>query len=222
MLDFHFERDTHIYRDDEGHRVLSVTQILQFAGLIDYSHIPLDILERKARIGTLVHEATEIYEKEGSLAGVEIPPECQPYVDAYMRFRDTGRFQVRMTEHQCIADVHGIRYGMKLDNEGLLDDAPTLLEKKCTAEFHPAWGPQTAAYDRGIGRPQGYATRRRVALHLKPDTYFQLHPLDEPSDFSTFVNAHSLAAWKINKGLIRTIDLGQTYPFAASSEMVVA
>jgi hypothetical protein len=57
-----FDAATHTYRLD-GELVPSVTTVLKSVGLVEYSHIPQDVLQAAAHRGTAVHYALELLDR---------------------------------------------------------------------------------------------------------------------------------------------------------------
>ncbi len=199
-ISFSFDEATHTYRDDSGLVLPSVTQILKANGFINFDGVPPMILERKCRLGTLVHELTELYDQGESLEAFEVPDLVMQYAEGWANFRWDSGFEPALIEHQMIGEIHGMRYGMRLDVEGTMNGDPYIIEKKCGASESPVWGLQTAAYDLGRhGRP----TVRRAAVQLGPQfpRNYKLFPYPEPSDYQIFTAALAQTVWKQNHGL---------------------
>jgi hypothetical protein len=200
-----FEQEEHVYTVD-GRRVLSVTQILQYAGYIGYAGINPAILAHAAWRGTLVHEATAHMDRGVDVySAFDLPEEIIPYVSAYEKFVREFEFipEVDQVERPRVVTIHGIEYAMTPDAVGLVRGIPTVIERKCTAAVHPSWGVQMAAYEAGIKRPSGYRNYQRIAVQLKPDATFKPHLFEDPSDFDYFAHAHGTTAWKLNNRLIK-------------------
>lgn len=206
VVDCHFERDAHSYLAGDGMRVPSVTQVIQLAGLHNYDGIPAATLDHAAWRGTLVHEATAHHDQGVDVeVFFDLPEECLPYFRAYKQFLSDTGFTADSTETEKprIVTVNGMTYGMTPDRVGTLDGIPTVLEIKNTAAVHPCWGIQLAGYEQGIQRPARYRDYQRVAVQLKPDETYRLHSFTDPSDFSLFAHAYSVAAWKLNNRITK-------------------
>lgn len=202
----HFEQDSHSYTVEGGRRVMSVTQVLQIAGLHSYDGIPPAILAHAAWRGTLVHEATAHFDRGVDVdAMFELPDEVVPYYRAWQAFVREYDFipDPTETERPRVVTVRGIEYAMTPDAIGLMRGIPTVVEKKCTVAVHPCWGIQLAGYEAGAKRPAGYRNYQRVAVQLRPDATFKPHLFEDPSDFDMFAHSHSVAAWKLNHRLVK-------------------
>jgi hypothetical protein len=210
-----FLRDSHSYVVDGGRRVISVTQVLQFAGAISYAGIPPAILQEASERGTLVHElcarldlgddvsSIKLITPEGEEA--EMPDKFMAYVSGWQKFVSEYQFipDQSETERPRVVTVGGIEYAMTPDAIGTMRGIPTVIERKCTAAPHACWGLQLAAYEAGAKRPQGYRNYQRVAIQLKPDATFRPHLFEDPADFGVFAAMHATATWKLNNRLIK-------------------
>lgn len=194
---FQFVQDGHQYLQD-GVRVPSVTQILQAAGLVDYSHIPESVLDHKAEIGTAAHAAAHFLD-EGDLNWATVDGEVEPYVRGWEKFLGETGFVPRMIEQRGIATLRGMRFGYTLDREGILNGRDTLIELKCTAGIEVSWGPQTAAYETALRLQDGKA-RPRIVVHLHKDASYSLIPLNDLDDYKVFEWALGIESWKRAKG----------------------
>lgn len=195
---FTFVPETHEYFNERRVLVPSVTQILAGVGLVDYSQVRDEVLERKAEIGVAAHAACHYFD-EGDLNLTSLDPVVLPYVNAWVLFRQECRFNLELVEHQGIAVVDGMEYGFKLDRLGMLNGRPTLLEIKCTAAVEMSWGPQLAGYDLAT-RATTKTAMLRVAVHLKPNGKYKLERYDDPRDYQIFKWALGITHWKLAKG----------------------
>ena len=202
---FTFTPETHIYADANGIMRPSVSQVIKGEGLISFAGISPSVLERKRQLGTLVHKVTELYDQGEDLNEYEIPNEVWPYVEGYLNFRNDCQFDPRLIEHRVLAQVHGMWYGMCLDRRGQIDGVDHVIELKCGASEHPAWGVQLAAYCMGLdlGSTNKLKYPERAAVQLGPQfpRGYKTHPYTEQSDYTEWVNCLSSSIWKINKRL---------------------
>jgi hypothetical protein len=202
---FQFVPEEHAYIQD-GVRIISVTQILNAVGLVDYSHIPESVLDHKAEIGTAAHAAAHYFD-EGDLNWSTVDPEVAPYVQAWIKFREETQFIPRLIEQRGIAKLRGMSYGYTLDREGVLNGRDTLLEIKCTAGVEISWGPQMAAYELALRSQDGKA-RQRIAVHLQKDGTYVLVPLNDIADYKVFEWALGIESWKRLKGKVNKYGYG--------------
>jgi hypothetical protein len=122
----------------------------------------------------------------------------RPYLASWRQFRAQSGFVPVLSE----ARVHSRRYGFAgtLDLFGVMNDSPTLIDAKRTAQVPRSAGPQTAAYQIALreSRPEAIADAielgvvgmniMRFALHLTPGRW-QLVPFRNPNDQRVFLSA---------------------------------
>lgn len=200
--DVFFEPDAHAYIDTDGSRLMSITQAIKIAGLIDYSMVSPDVLEFAKWRGKMVHKATALYDQGFSLAEYIIPVECEPYIDAYALFCREMKFvpDPNWVEKPMIVELFGHRIGMTPDVVGTIYGVPTVVERKCTSAAHPSWSVQTAGQALGL-RAAGLQIRDRLAVQLLKTGRYRLHPHTDAGDFQTFADAYRIAAWKLKHNL---------------------
>jgi hypothetical protein len=159
----------------DGQRLPSVTQILQSAGLIDYSMVPRDLLEKAKARGTRVHLACA-YLDEGDLDPRSVSEEDAGYVAAYERFKRETSFEPRLIEHRVYH--RSLRYAGTLDRTGTIGQQLFLIDIK-TGDPQPSAFVQLAAYHACCLFEDFVFCRRRV-LHLRADgTYALIAPKDD-------------------------------------------
>lgn len=180
-----FDAVAHRYTVD-GRELISVTQALTEAGLIDsrwYS-------EHGATRGTAVHAAVQAFNATGEVPTDDV---CAPFFDAYLAFQMQAGFDVEAAEERIYDQLRG--YAGTLDLRGRFrsqTDGSDLIDIKTGSV--PAWvGYQTAAYARllNTARP-----RRRWALNLRADGTYRLAPLIKRSDEQIFLAALTVAQAK--------------------------
>lgn len=201
-----FSEETHTYRDERGCALPSVTQALKANGIISFDGIQAGVLERKRRLGSLVHKVAELWDLGEDLSDFEVPEAVLPYLDGYVNFRNDSGFFPDMVEFKTLGNIYGMIYGMTLDRTGPIDGVNHILELKCGASSHPAWGVQLAAYDMGLHNKEMLP---RVALQLGPQfsRNYKLHHYTEPADYQIWASALATTIWKMNKGLFAIEDI---------------
>jgi hypothetical protein len=185
-----FDPETHVYRWDDA-VVPSVTQVLESAGIIDYSSIPRGIRDYALQRGSLVHRACELWD-EGDLDMDTLSDVLAPYVRAYIDFRETTGFTPILSEYRAYSTRWG--YAGTLDRLGQVGNRLWLIDLKSGGM--PRWARlQTAAYHELI---KGlHPCVERYALRLDKDGRFYLSdPFTDPSDFYVFTCALQIARWK--------------------------
>jgi hypothetical protein len=113
-----FDAATHRYTLD-GVPLPSVTGILEWAHLIDFSRIPQDIRSAALTRGTAVHQACHYY-NEGDLdvAGFEQDfPTYWPYLSAWITFRRDSGFVLEESLEHLGTLTHIKRYAVRLKKD---------------------------------------------------------------------------------------------------------
>lgn len=189
-----FDADRHVYQLAD--RVLpSVTQILQEAGVADFSApwFTSDVLTR----GTFVHQAIML-DNEGDLDESTLDEQLVPYVSGWRRFVAESHCAIEHWERPICDPVLG--YAGTLD--GIVRmlfggrEQRVLIDVKCG--LYPSAGPQTAAYRRCAAAL--YSTPvvlQRAVVELPGDGSYRLHPLtDHTGDEALFLAALRIVHWR--------------------------
>lgn len=201
-----FDEATHSYTI-EGRSVPSVTRVLDHAGLVDFSMVQREILERKSKIGRLVHMATEYFDK-GDLDWESLDDYTRGRTEAWMNFRKDTGFTPRLIEERCVANVNGMSYGLTIDREGMMGKHETIIELKTSAAAEPWWAIQTAGYALGVPDFEGkvnspralFARRRRIAVQLFADGRYKKFDYPESQDAEVFLASLFISHWKLQHG----------------------
>jgi hypothetical protein len=197
-----FEPEGHIYRDAQGIRVLSVTQVFEMLGLVSYKGIDPEVLERKSQIGIAVHKAIE-YLLQHKLDWDTVDEAAMNYVvGAELWFRNM-KFELEACEQQGIHLAHGMKYGFQYDQRGSIiyqgRRRPVVVDLKTAVKESPTWALQTAGYT--LAAPKIAEPYLRVVLHLQKDGRVKPLYYDDPQDEKTFLYMAYCAIWKQNHGL---------------------
>ena len=194
----------HVYRNAQGLRVPSVTQALAFVGLVDFSRVNPDVLQRKRLIGIAVHAACEYIdspEKGGDLDWGTVHPDVVPYVLAYEKFCSEVKFQVQAVEEAGICKAFGMEFGYRIDRRGVFADGmPAIVELKCGYKEEVSWPLQLGAYT--LPSPKlttgKYKEYFRLAVQLRKDASYKVHSYEKPSDQRHFLSCLSITWLKMN------------------------
>lgn len=186
----HFDEASHAYTLD-GLRLPSVTQILAPIKP-DFAMVPRSVLESKRALGVAVHLACEIVDDGDD---VDVAPEVEPYLAAWLRFRDTQVSEIVMNEQRLASKT--LRFAGTLDRlvrdrEGAL----WLIDLKTAAEAHASWGVQLAGYLILLRESMPAEAVRRAALMLHNDASYSLIRYENPNDEPAFRACLSIAHWK--------------------------
>lgn len=201
-----FDDAAHIYRDEKGQFVPSLTQILGLCGFYDYSMVPRDVMEKAAERGTLVHSIAEMHARYGCIDETWVTDEVKPYVDAYLKFiAETGFTpDPDVTEQPMIANFHGMKFGVKPDVIGKRNGSkhPTVMEIKTVATAQPTtWAIQTVGQAIAKFGEHRYVEAIRQALQLKPDGNYRLFTFgDHLVDGRRFYSALDVVWTRLDMG----------------------
>ena len=198
-----FDDAEHVYKDKRGRRIASATQVFALLGMIDYSRVREEILERKSQLGVAVHAAVQ-YLCEGCLDWDTVDPVALPYVVAAEYWIKEQGFTSIAQEEQGIAEVNGMMFGFMMDNRGTMmykgRHRHVILDyKTCVAES-PTWPLQTAAYALAAPKLPNGEKYLRVILQLKADGKAKPYYFEDREDENSFLYALYVAIWMLNRG----------------------
>lgn len=181
---FRFHADPHCYTVG-GVLVPGVNAALRAGGEVaDLSFLS----DEYRRRGKAVHAATLHYDLTGEAP--TLPEDWQPYLQAYVRLRETVRCRWRALEQPRVSRVH--RYASTPDRVGTVTGVQAVVEIKTgyPAGFH---GPQLAGQDLLLPRGGVRSPRRRLGFYLRRDGSYRVEEFTDPADYMTFLRA--LARW---------------------------
>jgi hypothetical protein len=188
------------YRTPSGQLVPSVTTCLEVAGLTDLSMVPPTVLEELRLLGTAVHRACELRDRE-RLNRRSLTPAVAARLEQYERFLVNTGFVPVHIEHRMLDERLGLagmldRTGYFQDDDPALGTDLALVDLK--SSLFPSVGPQLAGYATLLGKP----AIPRYALVLTADNYL-LVPYTDRTDFACFQAALAVTHWKLARGMIR-------------------
>ncbi|MFA6142477.1 MAG: hypothetical protein WC738_04190 [Candidatus Omnitrophota bacterium] len=171
-----------------------VTEILRAEGLIDFSKVPQDIMERAQLFGTAVHSTTELWDK-GTLNLMKLDPLLIPYLEGWKKFiKDYGiSFKPDEIERQLIS----IKWGFKgtPDRWPIVQGKRTLIDLKSSTAMYPSTSIQTAAYQILL-EENGIKVQQRWGIQLNDKGIYKIIPYTKLSDRTVFLSALNLWKWK--------------------------
>ena len=150
-------RNTDLYKLN-GKRIPSVTEVLRFAGLTDYSHVAPEVLEKARLRGRFVADWIDQLHSGLIMPGEMVPPEHkenQHRISAYEEFIAKTGFQV--IGHEKVV-IGGEGYAGQYDLYGWLPRLISvrgnkispgwkLIDIKASYQINKTTGPQCAAYE---------------------------------------------------------------------------
>lgn len=182
-----FDPDRHEYRH-KGVLVPSVTQVL--AVLADFSMVNPDVLEWKRNLGTQVHAATALDDREDL---GDYDEQIDGYVQAWRNFRNVFRFEPLRIEETVFSAKHG--FAGTLDRIGLFQGNNALLDIKTGDTPILYAGPQTAAYlVASTGNER--LTMPRYMVRLFENGTYKLTQCKNKMDFQIFLNCLNIWKWR--------------------------
>jgi len=166
-----FDPATHCYRF-RGTRLISVTQAIQAAGLIDTEWYTEAARQRSRAVHLAVH-----FDAEGDLDESSVSPLIRPYLEAARSFKRDTRFVTELTEARVWALDAG--YAGTIDHLGCIAKNQRVLVDWKTGLI-PEWARlQTAGYAHTFPNGAGFI---RYAVQLKPDGGYKITSF-EPQAF---------------------------------------
>ena len=184
-----FDAHNHEYKLDDV-KLSSVTQILQGAGLSDFSKVNPDILERAKKFGTSTHLACQLYD-ENRLDIKSLDIALEPRLEAWILFkRDFGISKFKEIEKQ----VYSIKYQYAGCLDRLtMDDA--LIEIKTCTTIPKTTGLQLVGYQGAYEEMYKVKIKRRICVQLLDGTY-KMEEYKEKSDFRVFTSCLNITNWR--------------------------
>ncbi len=194
-----FNEELHEYRDEKGNIIPSVTQIIQGAGLVDFSRVSQGVLDDASLRGTVVHKITELYD-HSELEETTVDPQLVGFLVAYKKF--LADYKVKgFIAIESIVFHDGFRYAGTLDRVVELEDGRKMLLDIKTGEESPAHDLQVAAYLNA--RPDAAEIDQVGTLYLHADGTYKFKKTENPAfAFRVFVAALTLYRWKQENKLI--------------------
>lgn len=198
-----FQRNGHLYHDEQGNWVPSLTQVFRLQGLTDYSMIAPDVLRKAQERGTAVHDLVAAHELHGEIDESWLTDETRPRFEAYLKFRAENDFtpDPNWVEKGMIITLFGMKVAMTPDAFGKMRGIDTVVEYKCVSSPQPSWPFQTAAQEMGIYKTTRAGRAQRVAVQLKSNGKYHLDPHTKHAyDVSQFVAATTSVYGRLDAG----------------------
>ena len=207
LVPYHFDEASHTFTNGiTGRKILSVTQVLDTVGIVDYSDAPQEAMSRKSKLGSAVHRASEYIDAPKSeLDWDSVDERIVPYVLGWEEFCADTHFVPEAVELSGCVKLPQGEVGFIIDRIGLLEgQLSAIIEIKCTCQEEESWKIQLAGYEAcalALGyKPQGAPTFKRAAVQLLPERvngkYYKAHPYDNRMDRRAWECALFLATWK--------------------------
>jgi hypothetical protein len=200
----YFDEERHLYRDERGTPVLSVTQIFDCLGFSDFSSIAPDVLNWKREYGNGVHRAIELLVSK-DLDWDSCDERIIPTVIGVEQRLEQMGYVSQACEERRIHNLFGMHYGGTLDHRGTCIhqgvERPCIIDIKTGSKESPSWKWQIAAYTVGLERPaKGWLG---IVLQVNADGRVVPHYYDVYTGLKEFQCLLSAAILKVNAGLVK-------------------
>lgn len=144
-----FKEDGHIYRNEDGLIVLSPTKTFDVLGFSDFSKVNPEVVQWKRTYGNAVHAATQYMVADDLDWGSVDEAIYAPVKGIETRLKEM-KFECEGSEEQCVVNLGGMYYGMKLDLRGTVEHhgrrRKAVIDLKTGSTFEKYWEWQEAAY----------------------------------------------------------------------------
>lgn len=184
------DEENHVYYF-QGRKVPGITSLME--PIHSYDGVPEWILERKAELGSCVHLATELHDRD-DLDEATLSPELAPYLAAWKDFRKEHSGRIHAVEPKLFHASMG--YAGQPDRCMQIDTEYDVLEIKTTSRLFNAVGVQLMAQTRLLeANAPGMRIGKRFAIQLKDDGRYQLREYKDPHDWPTFISLLTTHNW---------------------------
>ena len=199
-----FNPEDHSYTLD-GYPVLSVTQILERAGLTNYKKIPPAILEASRRFGVAGHKATELWDKQ-DLDESSLSEPLRPYLECWKSFLKFTDAQVLKIEsrvgsrlNQYAGTFDRVLYFPRNISRYNIDMriGYYIAELKFTASIEPYVPIQLAGYQIAYNEPKGTVDQINQSICIRlTDKEPELAIYRDESDIRLFYACLAISGYK--------------------------
>jgi len=190
-----FDAELHRYFH-KGMAVPGVNEIIEGAGLVDFSMVPEAQLEAACKLGEYVHLTTALWDKK-NLNEDKLSPGLIPYLKGWKKFE--GDFKIEFTGEQIERRLYSTkwRFAGTTDRDPVLIDGKwTLVDLKTSTTMQKAYALTTAGYKILQEENLNVKIKQRWAVQLLPDGTYKIHVYDKPTDESVFLSCLNIFNWK--------------------------
>ena len=179
-----------------------VTGIMQAEGLIDFSMVRQDIMERAQSFGKGVHAVTEFWDKN-ILDMKSVAESLIPYLSGWKNFLKD--YNLTFTPEEIEQRLVSIKYGFTGAPDRWHTEKGLLIDIKSTTTMYPATAIQTMAYQMLIEENLKIKIKKRIGVQLtgQPGKGYKIAHYNDTSDKSVFLSCLNVYRWKKRKGLLK-------------------
>ena len=183
-----------------------VTEILQSAGLIDFSMVNEDVMRRAQAFGTAVHVATELWDK-GVLDIETVDPELIPYLNGWKQFVEDYKITINPGEMEKRFESKKYGFSGTPDRWPEIAGKITVIDIKSSSSMYVATAIQTMLYQILL-EEHGIKPKQRWGVQLLGEPtpgkkLYRVEPYTDSSDRSVALSCVNLHHFKTRKGLIK-------------------
>lgn len=156
-----FDEANHIYSDEYGNKIPSVSQILKEVGISSGGDYMSHHMEKAINIGNAVHEALETYNVLG------LPPakaSIKGYFTAYLRWEEEYKVKPLKNELRMVSVDSEVKYAGTCDLIAEVNGKKCIVDYKTGKNLYKKYGYQLAAYRKLYGEELPI-----YILYLKPN-----------------------------------------------------
>lgn len=207
-IPYTFDAENHIVHDLKGNFIPTTTQVMEAMHLsFDFRRFVVpDVLDRRGRIGTAVHNLTDIYDRDGSIDPTWLDMDTHGFVDSYIGFRRISGFVPQSWSTRHCELINGLPLSGEEDKFGLLNGHRCLIDLKTGAKSD-SHGIQLVSYEMLRFRSTRVGRIIRAVLHLHADgapgtleEYPEHSRIDGTSYADVFLAAHHCLHWSMRRG----------------------
>ncbi len=199
----HFDEREHRYwligSSTQRRELLSVTRVLKAVGYVNDAYY----LDAHATRGSAAHDATLLVDQHpGDWERRALLHVIGGLAESYAKFLRDHRVRWRMSEQIVSDPILGV--AGRLDRLGDIDDdiKDALVDFKSGGD-DPAYGVQTAAYERMAPKSMPFVRKRFVLLLQQSGERARLVPKTNRSDYDAFLAAVHTYHWRQQHGRLR-------------------
>ena len=193
-----FDEEKHLYTHD-GQPIISVTQILQATGMIDFSMVRADVLDRACKLGTATHKATQ-FDDKGTLDEGSLSEGIVPYLNAWRKFKSD--YNAYMLCDELMVHSHRYDFAGTLDRVAVINGKNILIDIKTSTAIYPATRLQTALYKIAYEEETGNKVDGRWCVQLKDDGTYKTEVYKNRTDEMYAISARKVYQFRKENNLL--------------------
>lgn len=174
------------------------THIIGSVGLSDFSMVDPEVLERACQYGSVVHYATELFDKN-KLDITSLDETVMLDVMAWDNFKKDNDVEILEIEKTYVS--HRYRYGCTIDRVAMFQGVLSIIDIKTATLFHRSAALQLAANKKAYNEnitDRSLMAKKRVLVRLDQEGGYRLpnKEIFTTNDFSVFEGAKRVYDYK--------------------------